>query len=304
MAESANSRRLRRQYTRKVNKLVRDIRRQERSGVRQAMRILRDTRERVLGDLDTARGFEAFHADEIRQAVDRSVEEFEDRYGHLAKTKVDDAFKAGQAMVKEPLETVTELTFSIPELPADLVEVLQGTTADLVKEVGQRMRDQINGEVQQAVTGAQRPVDARRSIENMFRTGRSQLRGFRQRTGFAWQAERIVGTEVNRVFSVSNVAALEQAQASVPDMKGQWITTRDGRERDSHIRNHLKVREKGETFPNGLRYPLDPSGPPEEVVNCRCVLVAFREEWDLSLPESTRAKKGRPSPQKPAGIAI
>jgi hypothetical protein len=30
----------------------------------------------------------------------------------------------------------------------------------------------------------------------------------------------------------------------------------------------------GDEFVNGLRHPGDPEGPPEEVIHCRCTIVA------------------------------
>jgi uncharacterized protein with gpF-like domain len=53
--------------------------------------------------------------------------------------------------------------------------------------------------------------------------------------------------------------------------KTSWLTSIDGRERESHAAINGEIVEIGEVFSNGLLYPGDPSGPPEEICNCRCV---------------------------------
>ena len=53
-------------------------------------------------------------------------------------------------------------------------------------------------------------------------------------------------------------------------MRKQWVATLDGRTRDSHRMLDGEIVEVGEQYSNGLEYPGDPSGPPEEVANCRC----------------------------------
>ena len=44
-----------------------------------------------------------------------------------------------------------------------------------------------------------------------------------------------------------------------------------------HVAADDQTRERpiplGATFSNGLRFPNEPGGPPEEVINCRCVMV-------------------------------
>jgi HK97 family phage portal protein len=49
-----------------------------------------------------------------------------------------------------------------------------------------------------------------------------------------------------------------------------WITSLDGRERDSHAAIHGERKPFGQAYSNGLMYPGDPSGPAEEVIQCRC----------------------------------
>lgn len=263
----------RRAYGRKVAKVLRDMRRQERGAVRQATRILGDTRRRIVEQIRTARGgFSQFSAEETRRAIDASIREFEDRYGTLVRNQNAEAFERGRNVVREPVEIAVEARLALPELPADLIEVLQGTTADLVMEIGDEMRLQVNGQVEQIVTGTTRPQEAIANIENMFRSGKSDLRGFRRRTGFGWQAERIVRTETNRVFSVANQASVQQLKEELPDIKKQWENTGDGRERIDHKTPPPggvagEIKNTNETFSNGLMYPLDPRGRPEDVVN-------------------------------------
>lgn len=51
-----------------------------------------------------------------------------------------------------------------------------------------------------------------------------------------------------------------------------WITVGDERVRESHEGLDGMTIPIDEPFPNGLMYPCDPSGTPEETCNCRCWL--------------------------------
>lgn len=67
----------------------------------------------------------------------------------------------------------------------------------------------------------------------------------------------------------------------------EWRATIDGRTRHTHALMDGEMINVGETFTNGLEYPGDPSGDPEEVYNCRCraqyVLKGFeRDRSDLT----------------------
>lgn len=51
-----------------------------------------------------------------------------------------------------------------------------------------------------------------------------------------------------------------------------WQTARDSRVRDSHAAMDGEEVPFGQAFSNGLLFPGDPSGPAEEVINCRCTV--------------------------------
>lgn len=54
----------------------------------------------------------------------------------------------------------------------------------------------------------------------------------------------------------------------------EWISTNDSRTRHSHAVLDGAIVDQDKKFDNGLMYPGDPSGRPEEVYNCRCTVAA------------------------------
>ena len=59
------------------------------------------------------------------------------------------------------------------------------------------------------------------------------------------------------------------------NVRKQWRATLDNRTRHTHAMLDGKDVALDELFDNGLKYPRDPNGVPEEVCNCRCRLRAI-----------------------------
>ena len=74
-----------------------------------------------------------------------------------------------------------------------------------------------------------------------------------------------------------------------------WLATLDSRTRSSH--RHMDgekvkvVKGKRVKFSNGLRFPADPDGRPEERWNCRCTLVTSFDENEDFTDIKNRANK-------------
>lgn len=64
-----------------------------------------------------------------------------------------------------------------------------------------------------------------------------------------------------------------------------WLATLDNRTRHSHRHLHGEKRD-GERYSNGLRYPGDTSGRPEEYWNCRCCQSATVLD-DVDVPKTS-----------------
>jgi len=90
------------------------------------------------------------------------------------------------------------------------------------------------------------------------------------------RAMTIARTETHKAANVSQFTRAEMAATdSGLDVQIEWISTNDGRVRDSHRSTNGQIVAIGEKFNVGgtkMKYPSDPSGGAANVINCRCVL--------------------------------
>lgn len=90
------------------------------------------------------------------------------------------------------------------------------------------------------------------------------------------RGETIGRTETSAALNQSGIEAMRQAaDAGAVDagtITKVWHTARDPRVRDSHATLDGETVGLDGLFGNGLAYPGDPSGGPEETANCRCWL--------------------------------
>ena len=90
------------------------------------------------------------------------------------------------------------------------------------------------------------------------------------------RAQLIAQTEI---ITASNQAAMEGARSTGMEFRKFWSTSGIGNSRQSHVdaeqesidKNGLREDESFDA--NGLMFPGDPMGPPEEVCNCHCTLL-------------------------------
>jgi len=84
------------------------------------------------------------------------------------------------------------------------------------------------------------------------------------------EARMMAATETQVTYGVVQLDRLRLAGFKT----ARWVTMDDERVRPSHQEcEEAGEVELGKPFPNGLLFPGDPAGPPEEVCNCRCYLI-------------------------------
>ena len=90
----------------------------------------------------------------------------------------------------------------------------------------------------------------------------------------ATRAMRIARTETGMAANRgANEGAGMIAEDAGLQLESIWLATADDRTRETHAAIDGERVPYGEPFSNGLLYPGDPSGPPEETVNCRCAIA-------------------------------
>lgn len=83
-------------------------------------------------------------------------------------------------------------------------------------------------------------------------------------------ATRSARTMVTGAENVGRLDSYKELDEQGVIQKKVWIATPDERTRESHLEIDGEEVDIDEPFSNGLMYPADPDGEPEEVYNCRC----------------------------------
>ena len=123
---------------------------------------------------------------------------------------------------------------------------------------------------------------------NMKKINAETLQGILQGESMGKIAKRIRNVqEMNRtqairsartiVTGAENKGRFDSYQRATSDgiiLEEEWIATNDKRTRHSHAIMDGETKGVDGKFSNGLSYPGDPNGRPEEVYNCRCSMTA------------------------------
>ena len=111
------------------------------------------------------------------------------------------------------------------------------------------------------------------------------------------QAIRSARTIVTGAENKGRQDSYARAEADGIILQKEWLSTNDGRTRHSHAMLDGAIVDQDKKFENGLMYPGDPSGRPEEVYNCRCTLVAKVNGFKKAQVQKAMAEKQVEEPQ-------
>ena len=111
------------------------------------------------------------------------------------------------------------------------------------------------------------------------------------------QAIRSARTIVTGAENKGRQDSYARAEVDGIILQKEWLATNDGRTRHSHADLDGAIVDQDKKFDNGLMYPGDPSGRPEEVYNCRCTLVAKVNGFKKAQVQKAMAEKQVEAPQ-------
>ena len=95
-------------------------------------------------------------------------------------------------------------------------------------------------------------------------------------------AIRTARTAVTGAQNAGRMDSYAAAEKMGIQLKKEWLATLDARTRHSHAMLDGEQVAQDKKFSNGCRFPGDPQGPPWEIYNCRCTLIAAVDGVDTS----------------------
>ena len=202
---------------------------------------------------------EKFADDTIEEQVGQLTDTMERSYGTQLRAIFDSDRLDAMAVIRDRDEE-------------DRAKTLTSRGFDSFKEIGKTTTNRILDVIADGLEEKQTIAEITKSI----------LKDFEEISPN--RADMIARTEVLTAVSIGKAAAVENMQEVFEGetIKKVWISAGDSRVRDSHVQLDGDIIDADEVFDNGLRFPRDPKGPPEEVIRCRCDFLAVPE---TNLPD-------------------
>lgn len=285
---------------RKFNSEIRQLQRQA-SGLtpetRRAVQAIVDTHRKAINDivLHSAGVGEQANiilpqrvgsvTNQVRDQVNMMIDEIRQAVVGAQKT----AWETG-LLAANKVASTAGLTASVFGVSNELAVIASNYTAGLITSIGPEFLPKINGIIQRAALGGMTPFEAMKQIDTVI--------GASAKEGVSYAAERIVRTEVQRVYSIAFDTYQQQFMERLGSdagkkLKKTWVSgpDRPGR-RPEHQAMDGETVGVNEKFSNGLRFPRDPNGPADETINCGCGWEVEPDSIEEALDASIVSKLG------------
>jgi len=265
-----------RAYNAKLEELIARVGRLEDSEVRRILDLLEQARRDIAAMLAQT-DWQAYRLPQLREAVERTITAFSRQYGIESDRYLSNAWNAGIDLIDWPLHHAG-FRLMVPEVSRTALEIMQGYSADLVSRLSADAIARINGEITMGILGQRSPWQIMKAI------GRS-LDDPGVFGSIAVRAETITRTEMARVHSAAREARIRDVVDANPEIPWQkkWLSSGKAKPRPHHAALHGRIVPIDRNFPGNIPYPHAPGLPASETVNCGCVHVLTRSDWE-SLP--------------------
>jgi HK97 family phage portal protein len=154
-----------------------------------------------------------------------------------------------------------DLNLQLDSVQPELTTWIRTSGLDRVIGINDTTRNQLRESLAEGIAAGESNAALRDRVSSIY----NEAKGSR--------ATKIARTETMTSLNVGAYNAYKQAGFK----KKEWLSCRDKRVRDSHVKIDGEIVGINEKFSNGLLHP-HAEGPASEVINCRCTLVIPDEE--------------------------
>lgn len=173
-----------------------------------------------------------------------------------------------QATWREGIADAAQLVGSVQLDVTDprILRMIADQRAQIVEGVASRLSAEIRDRMLEKLSGPTTTSEIASSIQEVLpEIDEEMAKVFGNKEA---RALTIARTETGKAYNSSAVETYKEAGVA----EVEWVSSNDATTRPSHLALDGQVRKIGEAFAPSLRFPNDPQGAPEEVINCRCVL--------------------------------
>lgn len=269
------------QYTAELNAISDRYASLEDVTIKRMLTMLKQLRRDIAAEVATT-DFGEFRLAQFEAAIERQIAAFQQGLTTEVRGTFGQTYQAGAEMVAMPFQAIGVDVGWFSPSQAQL-NVVMDFSAKLIQDISDEIRSGVDKSVRRAVVGEMSTIDAMKDITRVL--GIEARAGVWKKIpdpvkGIAARAETDLRTEMGRAFNLATFSQQQEAAARIPGLTKSWTATGDVRTRPTHLRAHMKyknrpipIRDKFQVGSARLRYPLDPAGPPEETINCRCRTV-------------------------------
>lgn len=238
--------------------------------------------------------FRSSQASQLIAAIDREIVDATADMAMLARNELRTAADLGVSHVDETILGAKLTPIVTTGVTSELVTTASELTADLLSDPMQQFRRRIVNQVRRLTVQGANFAEEWQTLAKTLDT-----KGF---SNPEFQAERVLRTEMSRVFNQATHDRIVAQAATMPFLRKGWTRVLDQRTRETHkVAGERYARGKGivvdERFTVGkasMRFPVDPLAEPggkiaaSETILCRC--NAFLEFELSGIRQATAAR--------------
>ncbi len=229
--------------------------------------------------------WQLWHLGRLRSQVAAALGHGAEAASNAVKKALARAEQLGESFVPDALGAAgVQVPRMAPGLSADVVENIASFCTSRMQDVTHEAQQAINHQLSLTVLGVQTPFEATRAIHKILGADGAAMA----------RSERIVRTEVARVYALAQQSAMERAAQVVPGLHKQWRRSGKMHSRKSHDRmdgvhiavlRHFKVSRESGGGTDKMLHPLDPGAPVSQTVNCGCTCIPWMPGWQVKYPD-------------------
>lgn len=256
----------------KLAKILKEI--EELQNPRWLIKLINEFRRQVVMTIIENEEYIYRNREKLKAMIDEIITHYEQRLKYELTENDKRLFWRAIKVIDEIIEGYG-IKRALPFVDDTIINELAEYRAELITKITNEARNKIKIEITQIALGLK---DTRSAINEIGRNlkDKSIFKSILDR------AEVIQRTETNRIYAYATWKRIEQWGQILGDkLYKQWIHSHLGVPRQSHLALDGKIIKWNEYFEihNKKRgiiktlHPYAPNLPPEEVVNCRCIII-------------------------------